>query len=277
MKKNFTCALIALAAVAMLFTSCKKNAIQKTTTNSIDLSKLSGQVATNFYKSITGQYGGVDVSKGIKSPFVANTNSHKGLVLNDVPSLCGFVVDTTYDYTVPPPAGHAPSITDTTRHYYGNFHFVYTCDAGTVNVYNVADSILYEESGFNFLNRNTLGQKYFVKALDATYKVVSMGGSISTFDGRFKPYSETGSTLEGIYYLVGLKVDFTSGTADIVSGKASFRMRSTPVLNAVVHDYTDYYGELEYLVNHKAKLTITSTAGTTVFMVVLLTGVATPV
>jgi len=199
------------------------------------------------------------------------------LVLNDVPSLCGFVVDTTYDYTVPPPTGHAPSITDTTKHYYGSFHFVYTCDAGTVNGYNVADSIFYEERGFNFLNRTTLGQKYYVRALDATYKVVSMDGSISTFFGRFQPLSEIGSTLEGIYYLVGLKVDFSSGTADIVSGKSSFRLRSTPVLTAVTHDFTDYYGELDYLGNHKAKLTITSTAGTSVFIVDLTTGVATPV
>jgi len=277
MKKNFTYALIALAAITMLSTSCKKNSIKKTTTNSTDLAKLSGQIATNFYKSITGQYGGADVSKGIKSPFAANTSNHKGLVLNDVPSLCGFVVDTTYDYTVAPPIGHVPSITDTTKHYYGNFHFVYTCDAATVNGYNVTDSIFYEESGFNFMNRTILGQKYYVKALDATYKVVSMDGSISTFFGRFQPYAETGSTLEGIYYLVGLKVDFTSGTADIVAGKASFRLRSTPVNNVVVHSFTDYYGELDYLGNHKAKLTITSTGGTSVFMVDLVTGVATPV
>ncbi|HVW97468.1 MAG TPA: hypothetical protein VHA56_15955 [Mucilaginibacter sp.] len=274
MKKNFTNVLVALAMIIMFFPACKKNNIGKTNANNVDLKKLSGQIGTTFYKSITGSYGSVDVSKGIKSPFAASASGHKGLVLNDIPSLCGFVVDTTYNYTVLPPADHVPSATDTTRKYYGHFHFVYTCDAGLVNGYNVADSVAYEESGFNFLNRSALAQNYWVKALDNTYKVVSMDGSVSTYDGRFKPYSEIGSSMEGIYYLTGLKVDFSSGTADIISGKAAFTIRVTPVISAVQQPpaYTDYYGILEYLGNHKAKLTIN---GSSAYLVDLITGEST--
>lgn len=270
--KNFTRFCVAIAATAMLFVSCKKD-LTKKTTDDTDLSKLSGQIATTFYKSITGHYGSIDVRKGIKSPFTASAISHNGLVLNDVPALCGFVVDTTYNYTVAPPAGHTPSVTDTTKKYFGNFHFVYACNAGVVDGYSVADSVAYEESGFNFLNRNFLTQKYWVRALDNTYKVLSMNGTISTYNGRFQPFSEIGSSLEGIYYLQGLKVDFTSGTADIVSGTSTFRVRSTPVISAVKHDYTDYFGTLEYLGNHKAKLTINP--GNAVYIVDLITSATT--
>jgi hypothetical protein len=270
MKKKFTQIVFTLSAVVMLYASCKKSEF-KTTTNTTDYKALSSTIATTFYKSITGSYGGVNVSQGIKST-IKTSASGRDLVLNSISPLCGFVVDTTYDITTPPPS---PTPTpDTIKHSYGKFHFVYTCDAGVVDGYNVIDSVAYTTSYFNYATNNLLGQRYTVKALDQTYKVVSMNGSISTSVSQFKTLSETGSYILANYTLTGLKIDFTSGVADVVSGTATFDMVSDPTATVTLPgNRVEYTGIINYLGNHKAKLTINPGQ---VFIVDLITGVATP-
>lgn len=278
MTKNFTRIFLSLSAIVMLYASCKKETVKKNTAATTDYKALSSQVATTFYQAITGQYGSVDVSKGIKSPFKANA-AHKGLTLNDVPSLCGFAVDTTYNYTVVSPGDPGYQFTDTTKTYHGNFHFVYTCTAGIVNGYDVTDSVSYNASTFNFRSASSLAQHYIVKALDQTYKVVSMDGTLSARTNENKIGEEVNSYSITTYTLTGLKVDFSSGIADIVSGTSTFHMHILPPTSIGVPPpyivYIDYYGIIEYLGNHKAKLTINP--GGKIYLVDLITGVATPV
>ena len=271
MKKNFTQIVVALFAIVTIYASCKKNELKPVASTAVDYKALSSTIATTFYKSITGANGGVDVSQGIKSPFKTSSTG-RGLKLNDVISLCGFTIDTTYNITIPPPS---PTPTpDTIKHSYGKFHFVYTCDGGVVNGYNVTDSVAYTTSYFNYAADNLLGQQYVVKALDQTYKVVSMNGSIFSFVGQFQTLAETGSLIIATYNLNGLKVDFTTGVADVVSGTATFDMIVDPTTStALPQNRKEYTGTITYLGNHKAKLTINPGQ---VFTVDLITGVATP-
>jgi hypothetical protein len=271
MKKNFTQIVFTLSAMVILYASCTKNNLKPVAATAVDYKALSSTIAITFYKSITGANGGVDVSQGIKSPFKPSSTG-RGLRLNDVVSLCGFAIDTTYGVTIPPPS---PMPTpDTIKHSYGKFNFVYTCDAGVVNGYNVTDSVAYTTSYFNYATNNLLGQRYVVKALDQTYKVVSMNGSIFSSVGQFKTLSETGSYIQATYTLTGLKVDFTTGIADVVSGTATFDMIVDPTASvALPANRKEYTGTITYLGNHKAKLTINPGQ---VFTVDLITGVATP-
>src|ERR1700761_2366917 len=221
MKLNLTRTLLAVAACAMLYTSCKKESKPVTTTTStIDYKNLSSQVAMAFYKSITGQYGGTDVTKGITLPSNINVASHAGLRLNSTNSLCGFIVDTTYNTKA--------TVGDTAKTFWGNFHFTYTCSTTTPDGYAVHDSLVNTEVGPTFNNTFMVAQDYVVKALDQTYKVVSMNGTIKNSIQDFikdpaHPLATTGFfTLATNYKLTGLVVNFSTGVADVTTGTATF-------------------------------------------------------
>src|SRR5260370_29652382 len=99
MKLNFTRVVFVLAAVVFFYASCKKANVPvvSSTTKAVDFKALSSQIGTQFYKSITGRYGGTDVNKGITSPHEAAFAANKKFSLNSVVPLCGTVIDTTYN------------------------------------------------------------------------------------------------------------------------------------------------------------------------------------
>jgi len=273
MKTNITRAILCLAVFMLFYTSCKKNTIKPaaTTATTVDYGKLSSQTAVTFYRSITGQYGGADVSKGIKSPFSAKLT---GRALFSTSPLCGFVIDTSYYYTIDTgPDIH--SLTDTLKTYSGTFRFQYTCTGGSVNGYIVNDTVNYhEQNAFTFSNNTTVNQNYTVKALDQTYKLVSMDGSINTAAGFFQTFNEVGTSLSASYVLTGLRVNFASGTADVTQGTATFHIVYLPLqFIGFPPKPQTYDGTIQFLGNHKAKLTINPGH---VYLVDLLTGVVTP-
>jgi hypothetical protein len=106
-----------------------------------------------------------------------------------------------------------------------------------------------------------------------------MDGTLSARTNENKIGEEVNSYSITTYTLTGLKVDFSSGVADIVSGTSTFHMHILPPTSIGVPPpyivYIDYYGTIEYLGNHKAKLTINP--GGKIYLVDLVTGVATPV
>jgi hypothetical protein len=274
MKLNFIRTRLLLSAFMVFYTACKKNTVKPIATNAtVDYKALSSKLAVTFYKSITGQYGGTDISKGIKSPFSANAAGHK-TIFSTTP-LCGFAIDTSFNYTIPDPIRPY----DTIHRYQGSFHFVYTCTGGVVNGYDVDDSVRTEISQYiAFDDIYAVGQHYAVKALDQTYKLVSMNGSLYSDVYDLGVFNESGSYFHASYSLAGLVVNFTSGTADITSGTTTFHVKY--LLNwsiGIPPQYqqpTIYDGTIQYLGNHKAKLTINPGH---VYMVDLITGVVTPV
>jgi hypothetical protein len=274
MKLNFIRTVLLLSAFIVFYTACKKNTVKPIAIKTdVDYKALSSRLAVTFYKSITGQYGGTDVSKGIKSPFSTNAAGHK-TIFSTAP-LCGFAIDTSYNYTIPDPVRQF----DTIHRYQGSFHFVYTCTGGVVNGYHVDDSVRNEVSHYGYFdNVYGVGQHYAVQALDQTFKVVSMNGSLYADVNDVGAFNESGSYFHASYSLAGLVVNFASGTADITAGTTAFHVKY--LLNwsiGIPPQYqqpTVYDGTIEYLGDHKAKLTINPGH---VYMVDLITGEVTPV
>lgn len=272
MKLTYTRTLFLLAVVIGCYTACKKSPLKPitTATTPTDYKALSSNIARQFYKSITGQYGGTDVSQGITLSSKFNFAAHKGLTINSITPLCGFVVDTTYNYTI-----GADPIKDTVKTFFGNFHFTYTCDANQVNGYIVRDSLVNKQIHALYINDIFMvSQNYTVKALDQTYKLVSMDGSIRSLIGTGNGEALTSHSLASTYILSGLRVNFTSGTADITSGIVTFHTTLADVaVFSYINNIINYDGTIEFLGNHKARLTINPGM---VYIVDLITGVVTP-
>ena len=271
MKTNLTRTLLILAAILIGYTACKKaETTPAASTTLIDYKTMSGQIAATLYQSITGQHGGTDVSKGITAPSNIAVSGYKVLA-NSFNPLCGFTIDTTYNYKT----GTNP-INDTIKSYFGNFHFVYLCDANQVDGYNVRDS-LRTALTYKLFNFDTIkvAQNYYVKALDQTYKLVSMDGSISTLAKQRNIEALILRSVASTYYLSGLRVNFASGSADIVAGTATFHTQAihTETFNQI-NEVTDIYGTIQYIGNHTARLTINPGH---VYLVNLTTGAVTPV
>ncbi|MEO6980970.1 MAG: hypothetical protein ABI113_21420 [Mucilaginibacter sp.] len=273
MKLKFLRTLFVLSAVVFLYASCKKQGVPSagnTTKGAIDYKTLSSTIGTQFYKSITGQYGGADVNKGITSPYIAHAGGNNR-VLNSIPALCGTVIDTTYNTKT----GTNP-IADTIKTHFENLHFTFTCDAGKVNGYQVRDSLVnVANHSFFVFDTYAITQYYAVKALDQTYKLVSMDGSLRAFVETRNIEAPSTMSTTSVYYLAGLKVNFASGAADITTGTTSFK--TTTKLYGPQTNYQEqvatYYGTIVYLGKHKAKVTFTPGAS---YIVDLITGVVTP-
>ena len=276
MKLNFTRTFLALAAATLFYTGCKKDTVKPAVTTPVttatDFKALSSQTALMFYKSINGQYGGTDISKGISSPFSTKTGRR---VVNSIAPLCGFVIDTSYNYTIDN-GQNKLSLTDTLKTYSGRFRFQFTCTSGNVDGYDVADTVDYiERNAFTFYNSISVAQNYNVKALDQTYKLVSMDGTLTSWAGYDQTFAEQGTSLNASYVLAGLRVNFASGIADITQGTATFHIVYYPLHSFdVPFTPSTYDGSIQFLGNHMAKLTINPGH---VYMVNLLTGVVTPV
>lgn len=264
MKLRSTRVLLLLLAVICCYISCKKSQTKPVAKNAIDYPALSKQIAFNLVQSISGKYGGANINDGIKAPSHISA-SHTGRALFSENPLCGYTIDTTYNTTAT--AG------DTAKTFFGEFKFIYTCSTTIPDGYIVHDSLINTEKGPSFSNKFTTAQDYVVKALDQTYKIVSMNGSLFSL-------IETAATNIGYknvyigYKLQGLKVDVSSGTADIVSGTALFNVTIDRQDNGWPdNEVTMTLGTLEYLGNHMAKLTLSNQT----YMVNLLTGQVTPV
>ena len=283
MKLNFTRIITLFIAAVFLYTSCKKvgNAPgANTPSTTTDYKSLSSQIALSLYKSLTSGYGGINVNSGLSATKTAAV-SHQPVLMNslDAFSLCGFIVDTAFNTKT--------TANDTTKKINGSFHFVYTCDANVLDGYNVKESYTYADSGTHFTDYNAIAQSYVVKALDNTYKLVSMDGTSSvsvqntfyvTPDPSIARGSQGSHVLNNAYVLTGLKVDFSSGIADITSGVSTFTSEAFDLNANTSIDGVNLFlsGTIEFLGNHKAKLSLNGFTPPLVFMVDLLTGVVTP-
>ncbi|BAU55929.1 hypothetical protein [Mucilaginibacter gotjawali] len=256
-------------ALSVVYLSCKKNetTVVKSKT---DYAALSGRIAVDLYKSITGQYGGANVKNGIKAP-VNLTGNKNALSFSTfaMSPLCGFTIDTSYNYN--------QTATDTSINYTGNFHFVYTCSADIPDGYIVRDSITNTYSGAAFNAPYTVAQDYKVQALDKTYKTVSMNGyNYSSHNYRVLK----GQVTLGFDYfysgfkLLGLIVDVSGSVPDVVSGTSTFYNFEYNNLPGGPIDgvQTATTGTITFLGNHQAEI---STGGKN-YRVNLLTGIVTP-
>ena len=116
-----------------------------------------------------------------------------------------------------------------------------------------------------------------MQALDQTYKLVSMNGSLFSLVKNGLPTGYKNVYIG--YKLQGLTVDLSSGTADITSGTALLNITiESKDPGQLDFEVTMQQGTLVYLGNHMAKLTLGLSNGSSQsYLVNLLTGQVTPV
>jgi len=268
MKRTFKLILL-FTAFALVYSSCKKSetTVVKSKT---DYAALSGRIAVDLYKSITGQYGGANINNGIKAPvnLAGNKNARAFSALSMSP-LCGFTIDTSYNYN--------QTAADTSINFSGNFHFVYTCSTDIPDGYVVRDSITNTYSGAAFNTVYNVAQDYKVQALDKTYKTVSMNGYNYSSHNYRVINGQVTLGFDFVYSdfkLLGLVVDVSGSVPDVVSGTSTFYNFEYNNLPGGPIDgvETTTTGTITFLGNHQAEI---STGGKN-YMVNLLTGVVTP-
>src|ERR1700757_1048441 len=202
MKPTFTRLIFIIVAGAVCFTACNKESV-KTTAKSTAVTDpnqaIAIQLAVGFYKSVTGAYGGADLKSGIKISSVV-PNAKKGPVLLSISPLCRYEFDTTADSII--------KVNDTTwYHYGGHYSFTYTCSNDSPDGYQNNDSLFTATRTTNTLDTLAVIRKYDVKALDNTYKLVSLNGTMETRGGY--------QIFNGPYYNYGPSVRINlDGTSD---------------------------------------------------------------
>jgi len=246
-----------LICLAFVYSSCQKTSVKPlasttTTTATTNNSVVGSQIVLNLAKSLAGQYGGTSINNGIKAPS-SLLLTKKGLAINGIYDLCGVSLDTTYNSTV---LAH-----DTTLVTGGKLAFIYTCGINGVNGYKVTDSITTAAANAHFYNTNTVAQNYIVTALDATYKLVAMDGNVTekTHNSTLSNGSTTAyHDLNSVYVFNGVKVDYSTGYANMFTGTASYTttqtdydpsVSSTPGVNV-------FHGLITYLGNFMVTMTM---------------------
>jgi hypothetical protein len=253
---------IILLGMAMVYSSCQKAGIKAadatntttTGTTTVNSSAVGSQIALSLAKSLAGQYGGTSINNGIKAP-ASLLATNKGLSINGIYDLCGVSLDTAYNTTT---LSH-----DTTNVLGGKLVFTYTCGSFGVNGYKVTDSITTAAANSSFYNTNTIVQNYIVTATDATYKVVSLDGNVNESFHNSTLNSGTGATLAyhnlvSQYVLNGVKVDYTTGYANMYVGTASYTTTQTdydPTVSATA-GVNVYHGLITYLGNFMVTMTM---------------------
>jgi hypothetical protein len=259
-----------LLAISLCYTACKKaeNNPPKSPFNPADFSR---QLAVNLYKSLSGQYGGADISDGIKAPSGITAPKYKGPRINSINPYCGLTIDTTYT--------GSETVSDSIKNYYTRFKFVYGCENDVLNSYTLQDSVANSVTYQQYKAVYKLTQLYNVKALDQTYKMSSVEGAIS-FSSHIDVNTQSGvqyTHLDSHYSLHGVKVDISSGTADVIEGSASI----TGVFqykDSIYNVDSNITGSIEFLLNHMSKVTLqVDGGGNYVYLVNLLTGQVTKV
>ncbi len=178
---------------------------------------------------------------------------------------------------------------DTTQTANGELKFTLTCSAASVDGYIAHTVDTNRQGNVNFTRWSVLSQDYVVKALDQTYKVVSLNGSTDTisaarftgpfYDDFIKLVNSYTVTTSDKYVLTGLVVDVTRGVTDVTKGTTTFLDSNleTDSFYPSGKAFGDQ-GTIAFLGNHMAKVTFNQGNGVFVaYLVNLLTGVATPV
>jgi hypothetical protein len=269
--KTLKLIIAAVACVAVIY-SCKTNSVAPTTTTSTDA--VAAQIALSLSKSFSGQYGGANINQGIKSPY---SIKHNGVAINGIYDLCGTGIDTTFNTTTFSVAH------DTTKVNTGHFKFIYTCGSTGVTGYNVADSIANAFGGATFYNTNAVAQNYVVQALDNTYSLISVGGTIGT-TAYVSVLNSAKTTTEyhklvSSYIFNNVQSKITNGVGDFTQGTASYNTDQTDYAAQYGNttNLTHYHGLITYLGNHMCTISIqiNNIGATDTYLVNMATGAMT--
>lgn len=252
MKLSYTHIILTAAAVVVVFfyTACKKSETKPVVKLASVTDTSNSKIAFTLMQGLTGAYGGTNINDGVKAESNITDGQNNGAIVFKKVPLCGFTIDTTFNTKT--------KSADTSKTFFGNFKFVYTCSTDRPDGYLTHDSVVRVAVSPLLKNTFTAAQDYTVKALDTTYKLVSTSGSILsiTDNAIYKDGFSVGYEYNyNSYTLRGLKIDFTKGSADIITGTAEFKS-TTSYLHPGDKQVTEVSntGTITFLGNHKARL-----------------------
>jgi hypothetical protein len=238
------------ATVVFFYAGCKKSET-KPAANGTSLTDTStSKIAFSLMQGLTGAYGGTNINDGVKAESNITDGQNNGAIVFKKVPLCGFTIDTTFNTKT--------KSADTSKTFFGNFKFIYTCSTDRPDGYLTHDSVVRVAVSPQLKSTFTAAQDYTVKALDTTYKLVSTNGTILsvTDNAIYKDGFSVGYEYNyNRYSLRGLKIDFTKGGADIITGTAEFNT-ATSYLHPGDQAATEVSntGTITFLGNHKARL-----------------------
>lgn len=133
-------ALVALACVALSYTSCKKSS----PSNTVDSKTVSSQIALNLAQTLYSGFGGFNISSGLSAPGTFGVDRNKirlnltkgsRLGINDLGGdiTCGMHVDTTFSSSIDMDGGSATVA--------GSIGFTFNCTNGVFSGFNVTDNL----------------------------------------------------------------------------------------------------------------------------------------
>jgi hypothetical protein len=245
MKRKLLSCIVAVAAMILLYTSCKKDAPEFSSTGSTVSSKaVSQQIALNLAQTLYGGIGGFSLEDGMSPKINAISPNRKKIIINSVDPDCGMQMDTTLTYSID---------LDTTKiSVSGRYKFATICTNDKPTGLTVYDSLLVSMATPSLEAKYNILQNLTVNVLNAQNPdKLSFNGIMNMQANlQYKTGSKQKFALLFKYKLASLIIN-TANDGDIESGSATFETTGdTP------QGKWSYKGTILFLGNHKVKITI---------------------
>ncbi|RWY50877.1 hypothetical protein [Mucilaginibacter gilvus] len=253
MKLKLLSGIFAVTAIAFLYTSCKKDAPDFSSTgnsSTVSTKAVSQQIALNLVQSLYGGIGGFSVNDGLSPKINAIAPNRKKIIINSVNPDCGMTMDTTLTYSLD---------LDTTKvTVSGRFKYATICTNDTPTGLTAYDSLLVSmitpslEAKYNILQNLTVNVLNAQNPDKLSFNgLMNMQASL-----QYKTGSKQKLSTSFKYKLTSLIIN-TANDGDIESGSATFETTGdTP------QGKWNYKGSILFLGNHKVKITIDGTTYT---------------
>lgn len=253
MKRRILSGIIAIAAIAFLYTSCTKDTVDYSsvggvtgTTSTVSSKAVSQQIALNLAESLYGGLGGFSLSDGLSPKINAMPVNRKKIIINSMNPDCGMKIDTTMDFKLED---------DTTKlSVSGRYKYATICTNDQVTGLTAYDSLLVSLSSPSLGAKYNILQNLTVNALNAQNPSASKLSFNGTMNMAAQLEYKTGTkqklSTTFKYKLTSLIINPTAD-GDIESGTATFEtVGDTP------QGKWNYTGTIVFLGNHKVKITI---------------------
>ncbi|OOQ59594.1 hypothetical protein [Mucilaginibacter pedocola] len=247
MKRNLLSCIITVATIALVYTSCKKDApdFGDNGGSTVSSKEVSRQIALNIAQSFYGGMGGFDLSDGMDQQINAVTPGRKKIVINSVNSGCGIGIDTTMNFSM--------DIDTMQMSINGRFKVSSTCVNGQPSSIAMYDSLLVSMITPSMAAKYNILQNLTVTSQDPANdaaKLTFSGIMNMKADLEYKTGSKPKMSTTFNYKLTSLVIDPVKD-GDIISGSATFEtVGNTP------QGTWNYKGSIQFLGNHKVKITI---------------------
>ena len=244
-----------IVCLMTVYTSCRKAEnvpAPSTSTQSASNDAVSGQIAVNIAKSLSGTYGGVNINDGVDSISLSNHNGPQHGY--NASALCGFYSDSLVNYTC--------KSGDTTTHTGGNLKFYFNCKDGKSTGYTAYDSLVTVKTTPKVVYNYFVKQYYTIKCLDDKHTFTGVDGEIDFTNSVIcSDKSIVANIGSASYILKDLTIDLCHN--DILSGTATFQAYGTNN-----NQNWSLSGSVTFLGNHMADVLINNK----VYHVNVLTG-----